>query len=193
LKFPQKSQSPEWYATDFIAQLQLDSEVEQKCNWSCLLWSKEHWAAEANKAQVNLQQSKGRTFTSADHTIENLSLNAQFLNTVAQVYGKLFGYTKESCNVKIFDKCPYLDQRQDLLIAGSLASVFVTILHKAMMYAMLDRHPLDSGLLLEEYADVYGINLTNFQDLEESLLDGRFAVLYETVLGRAKQLAGISP
>lgn len=74
-----------------------------------------------------------------------------------------------------------------------MASVFVTILHKAAMYAMLDRHPIDSGLMNEEYDDVYGIDLTNLQDLEDSLMDGRFGVLYEAVLKRAKQLAGIPP
>ena len=60
-----------------------------------------------------------------------------------------------------------------------------------MMYEMLDRHPIDSGLVNEEYSDVYGINLTDFQDLEESLADGRFATLYGAVLKRATQLAGL--
>jgi hypothetical protein len=85
-----------------------------------------------------------------------------------------------------------MNQRQELLETGSLASVFVTILHKATLYAMLDRHPIDSGLVNDEYEDVYGINLTSFQDLERSLMDGRFRVLYEAVLKRAKQLAGVS-
>ena len=88
--------------------------------------------------------------------------------------------------------CPLLAQRQNLLEAGSLAGVFVTILNKAMMYAMLDRHPIDSGLLDEEYDDVYGIDLTDFQDLEASLTDGRFESLYCAVLVRAKQLTGLS-
>ncbi len=74
---------------------------------------------------------------------------------------------------------------------GALASVFVTILHKAASYAMLDRHPLDSGLMHEDYNDVYGIDLANFRDLESSLKDGRFAKLYEAVVKRATQLAGI--
>jgi hypothetical protein len=59
------------------------------------------------------------------------------------------------------------------------------------MYAELERHPLDSGLVDEEYDDVYGIDLTNFEDLKDSLRDGRFDTLYEAVLKRAKQLAGI--
>lgn len=84
-----------------------------------------------------------------------------------------------------------MGQRQDLLNRGSLASVFVTMLHKATFYSMLDRHPLDSGLIHEEYTDVYGIDLTNYRDLELSLTDGRFQKLYETVVKRAAQLAGI--
>jgi len=93
--------------------------------------------------------------------------------------------------VKTFTTCPYLGQRQNLLKSGSLAGVFVTILHKAMMYAMLDHHPIDCGLVNEDYSDVYGINLTNFQDLEESFADGRFATMYDAVLKRATQLAGL--
>lgn len=183
--------NPEWYAADFIKQLQLDSEPDQRCEWSCLLWSKDHWADEAKKAQINLQQSKGAAANSAQKTVQTVFLEAQFLNTVAQVYSKLFGCTAQFCTAKIFQKCPYLGQRQDLLETGSLASIFVTILHKATLYAMLDRHPIDSGLLNEEYDDVYGINLTSFEDLESSLMDERFRILYEAVLKRAKQLAGI--
>jgi hypothetical protein len=59
------------------------------------------------------------------------------------------------------------------------------------LYAELERHPIDSGLVDEEYNDVYGIDLTNFEDLEASLQDGRFETLYEAVLKRAKHLAGI--
>jgi len=80
-----------------------------------------------------------------------------------------------------------------LLKRGALAGVFATILHKATSYAMLDRHPLDSGLIHEEYGDVYGIDLTNFTDLENSLRDGRFGKLYESVVKKARELAGISP
>jgi hypothetical protein len=84
-----------------------------------------------------------------------------------------------------------MTQREDLLRSGSLASVFVTILHKAMTSAMTEKQPLDSGLIDEEYDDVYGVDLTNFKDLESSLRDGRFEVLYQSVLRHAKQLAGI--
>lgn len=176
-----------------MRQLQLNSEAEQRCQWSCLLWSKDHSATEANKNQIALQQTKEQRSDSPENkkALQELFLDSQFLNTVAQVYGKLFGGSQNSCNVKDFVNCPFMGQRQELLKQGSLASVFVTILHKATSYAMLDRHPLDSGLIHEEYNDVYGIDLTNYQDLENSLLDGRFTNLYEAVVKRAKQLAGI--
>ncbi len=176
-----------------MRQLQLSSEVEQRCQWSCILWSKDYWAAEARKNQIGLQQSKEQLGGSSENKkgLQELFLDSQFLNTVAQVYGKLFGGSRNSCSVKDFPNCPFMGQRQELLKKGSLASVFVTILHKATSYAMLDQHPLDSGLLHEDYTDVYGIDLTNYQDLESSLLDGRFTKLYESVVKRAKQLAGI--
>ena len=95
---------------------------------------------------------------------EALVANSQFLNTVAQVYSKLFGGQEKSCAAKSFLNCPYMSERQDLLNKGSLATVFVTILQKATFYAMLDRHPLDSGLLDEEDADdLYGVDLTVYQ------------------------------
>ncbi len=176
-----------------MKQLQLDTEVEQRCEWSCLLWSKDHWATEAQKAQITLQQSKERLTDSLENkkSLETLFLDSHFLNTVAQVYSKLFRGLEQSCSVKTFANCPFMGQRQDLLKRGALASVFVTILHKATSYAMLDRHPLDSGLMHEDYNDVYGIDLANFRDLESSLKDGRFAKLYEAVVKRATQLAGI--
>jgi hypothetical protein len=86
-----------------------------------------------------------------------------------------------------------MDERQDYLNKGSLATVFVTILQKATFYAMLDRHPLDSGLLDEEYNDVYGVDLTDYQDLERSLTDGRFERLSEAVVKRGTELAGFRP
>ena len=185
-----ETHDPEWYATDFLNQLHLDSGVERKCEWTCLLWSKENAAKAAERAQVNLQLSKQHVSSSAD-IAEGSVPNAQFLNTVAQVYGRLFGFSDESCNIRVFDRCPHLSQRDELLGRGSLASVFVTILHKAAMSAMTDRHPLDSGMVNEEYNDVYGVDLTNYRDLEDSLKDGRFQTLYQAVLNRAKQLAGI--
>ena len=176
-----------------MKQLHLDDELEQRCEWSCLLWSKDHWAAEAQKAQIMLQQSKDRLTKSSgtENTLNSLFLDSQFANTIAQVYAKLFG-TGQSCSVKIFANCPFMGQRQDLLKRGTLAGVFATILHKAASYAMLDRHPLDSGLIQEEYGDVYGIDLTNFMDLENSLTDGRFGKLYENVVKKARELAGMA-
>jgi hypothetical protein len=183
----------EKYAKDFVKELQLHNEIEQKCEWTCLLWSKDHWAAEAEKAQISLQQTKERLTDSSQNkeTLETLFSDSRFINAVAQVYSRLFDGTEQSCSVKNFANCPFMGQRQELLRSGSLASVFVTILHKATFYSMLDRHPLDSGLIHEEYTDVYGIDLTDFHELESSLRDGRFAKLYEAVIKRATQLAGI--
>ncbi|HUK49865.1 MAG TPA: hypothetical protein VLV18_02420 [Terriglobales bacterium] len=188
----QEPHDAEWYAADFVRQLELDSDVEQQCEWTCLLWSKDHWANEARKGQILLQQSKEQPSDRTEDTVETLFTNSQFLNTVARVYSQLFGRRNQFCTIKKFTSCPYLGQRQDLLRSGSLAGVFVTILHKAMLYAMLDSHPIDSGLVNEEYSDVYGVDLTDFQDLEQSLGDGRFASLYTEVVKRAKQLAGLS-
>jgi hypothetical protein len=184
--------SAEWYAADFVKQLKLDSEIKQQCEWTCLLWSKDYWADQARRSQIMLHQTKEQALNALGSTIDTLFTNSQFLNTVAQVYSKLFGSKEEFCTVKNFNICPHLGQRQDLLRTGSLADAFITILNKATMYEMLDRHPIDSGLINEEYSDVYGINLTNFQDLEESLRDGRFATLYQAVLNRATQLADLT-
>jgi len=183
------------YSEDFIRQLRLDSRVVQKCEWSCILWSKDHWAEQARKAKIDLHQAKERLAASPSNSqaAETLFINSQFLNTVAQVYSKLFNAEDKTCAVKNFSNCPFMNERPELLNRGSLASVFVTILHKATFYAMLDRHPLDSGLLDEEYGDVFGIDLTDFQDLERSLTDGRFEKLYRNVVERAAELAGIRP
>jgi hypothetical protein len=183
------------YSADFIRQLRLDSQVVQKCEWSCILWSKDHWADQARKAKIDLHQAKERLAASPNNSkaAETLFINSQFLNTVAQVYSKLFDAGEKTCALKDFSNCPFMNERSDLLNRGSLASVFVTILHKATFYAMLDRHPLDSGLLDEEYRDVFGVDLTDFQDLESSLTDGRFEKLYGNVVRRAAELAGIRP
>ncbi len=183
----------EKYAADFMKELQLDADVEPKCEWTCILWSKDHWAAHAQKTKINLEQTREHLTDSLENakTLMALFLDSQFLNTVAQVYAKLIDGVEQTCTVKNFANCPFLDRRQNLLKKGSLASVFVTLLQKATFYAMLDRHPLDSGLLHEEYTDVYGIDLTNFNDLENSLKDGRFEKLYQAVTKRASQLAGL--
>lgn len=181
------------FASDFIRDLQLATEAEQKCEWSCLLWSKDHWAAEAERSMIALQQTREEVNMTSPNieSIESLSSDAKFLNTVAQIYAKLFNEGAQHCNIKKFANCPFMNQRQGLLERGRLAGVFVTILHKATFYAMLDRHPIDSGLLHEEYSDVYGIDLTDYADLERALTDGRFERLYAAVVKRASQLAGL--
>ena len=189
----QAPRDPEYYAADFIRQLRLDSKVEHKCEWSCLLWSKHHWAEEAKKAKIVLQQTKERQTNPSDETLETVLQNSRFLNSVAQVYTKLFGCKEQFCSFKNFENCPLKDQREDLLRKGALASVFVTILYKAALYSMLDRYPTATGFMNEEYNDVYGINIANFQDLENALVDGRFASMYEAVVNRATQIAGIPP
>jgi len=193
LSTSQTTQIAEKYASEFVRVLQMGNEVEQKCEWTCLLWSKDHWAAEARKGQITLQQAKQRLRESEENSriLKSLIGNSQFLNTVAQVYSKLFGDGEQSCLVKDFVNCPFMGQRHVLLARGSLATVFVTILHKATLYSMLDNHPIDSGLLDEEYSNVYGINLVNYQDLERSLTDGRFAKLFDAVVKRASELAGL--
>jgi hypothetical protein len=183
----------ERYAADFIKRLRLDDKAEQRCEWSCILWSKDHWAEQARKVKIDLHQAKERisASTHSEKETDTLFTNSQFMNTVAQIYSKLFEVEEKSCAVKEFPNCPFMNQRQDLLNRGSLANVFVTILHKATFYAMLDRHPLDSGLFDEEYKDVYGIDLTDFQDLEHSLTDRRFEKLYGTVVKRASELTDL--
>ena len=183
----------EKYATDFIKELQLDSKVDEKCDWCCLLWSRDYWAERARKAQVDIQQMKEHVIHSSTEikNFDAFCANSQFLNTIAQVYAKLFSQDKKSCTVKSFTNCPYVDKRQHLLHKGSLASVFITILHKAVSYTMLESHPLDNGLLDEEYENVYGIDLTNFQDLQQSMTDGRFRTLFDVTVKRSRELAGL--
>ena len=179
------------YAMEFATQMQLGTEIEQKCEWSCILWSRDHWVKDAERAQIILQQIKDQLPTSSTKHVEEQALDTEFRNTVSQVYSRLFNDDKKSCNIKQYADCPYIDQREQLLRTGAIASIFVTILHKAVSYSMLDRHPLDSGLLDEEYADVYGVDLTNYDDLEKSLTDGRFRKLFNNVLKKALQLSGL--
>jgi hypothetical protein len=190
---PAATFAAEKFATEFINRLRLGNESQQRCEWSCILWSKDHWANQAQKSKINLQQTKDRTESSQDsERTDRLFANSEFLNTIAQVYSKLFDGTENSCSVKTFSACPFIAERDQLLSQGALASVFATILHKATLYSLLDEHPLDSGLLEEDYGNVYGIDLTNYQDLENSLQDGRFAKLFEATVSRARQLAGLA-
>src|SRR3989304_439548 len=93
------TQIAEKFAADFINQVQLDAGMEQRCEWSCILWSKDHWAAQAQKAKIDLHQTKDRLSSSPDSskTLEPLFTNSQFLNTVAQIHSKLFDGIERSC------------------------------------------------------------------------------------------------
>jgi len=51
--------------------------------------------------------------------------------------------------------------------------------------------PVDSGLLDEKYDDAYGIDVTQFEDVKGALFDGGVERMYQAVLKRAKQIAGI--
>ena len=183
----------EKYASDFLEAVGLSSEPEPRCEWSCLLWSREYWATQAKKAKVNLQHSKEHLSDSPENAkiIEEQLLDSQFLNTIAQVYSKLFDGAEQSCTMKNFANCPFMSQRKRLLRRGLLASTFASFLQNATFFAMLERHPLDSGLIHEEYQDVRGIDLTDFRDLEDSLTDGRFEKLFEAAVKRISQLRGI--
>ena len=180
------------YAKDFAAKIRVSKQIEQRCEWSCTLWSREHWTKIAARTRITVQQNRDHSpdLKSAS-IIEEQLLDAQFLSTISQVYSRLYN-GDETCNTKRFTNCPFLNKRGKLLEQGNLADIFTTILHKAVSYSMLDKHPLDSGLLHEEYDDVYGVDMTNYQDLETSLRDGRFAKLYEAVSKKALQLAGLS-
>ena len=180
------------YAADFAAKMQLGTGIDQRCEWSCILWSRDHWAKDAEQAQVRLQQTKDKLGKSIPtRFVEEHVTDAHFRNTVSQVYSRLFNEDQKSCDVKLFVSCPHMNHREQFLRTGALASIFVTILYKAVSYSMLDRHPLDSGLLHEDYTDAYGVDLSNYDDLTKSLIDGRFGELYDNVLRKALQLSGL--
>jgi len=187
------SRPAEKYAEDFLRLLKLNSEPIAKCEWSCILWSKEYWANQARKMALNLQLAKEKLGLSVSdrQSLEPLFQDSGFMNTISQVYSKLFDGTERSCAVKEFRSCPYAGQREHLLNRGLLANTFVTILQKATMYSMLEHHPLDSGLIHDEYTNAYGIDMTNYEDMEKSLNDGRFQELFGAVVKRATQLAGL--
>jgi len=180
------------YAKDFSAMMQGSKQIEQRCEWSCFLWSREHWTTIAARVQFTVQQSIDHSpDLKSARILEEQLHDAQFLNTISEVYSRLYnGY--ETCSTKKFTNCPFLNKRGKLLEQGNLANIFATIIHKAASYFMLDKHPLDSGLLHEEYDDVYGVDMTNYQDLETSPRDGRLAKLYDAVSRKALQLSGLS-
>lgn len=181
------------YASKFTKELRIETQAEQRCEWTCLLWMKEHYASQARKSQIGLQQAKehlGADSANSD-SLRSLLMDVQFRNTAAQVYSEFFDGSEEACTIKDFTKCPHLQQRNELLCRGTLANAFMTVLQKATYFAMLERHPEDNGLLNDEYDNVYGIDLTNFKDLEDSLSDGRFEKLLQIVAKRAAEIAGL--
>jgi len=180
------------YAADYAAKMQLGIGADQRCEWSCILWSTDHWAKDAEQAQLLLQQTKDKLVSPVStRIIEEQVTDTHFRNTVSQVYSRLFNDDEKTCDTKLFASCPHMKQREQLLRTGALAGIFVTILHKAVSYSMLDRHPLDSGLLHEDYTDAYGVDLSTYDDLTKSLNDGRFEELYDNVLRKALQLSGL--
>lgn len=108
LPVTQTRQIAKKYALEFVKELRIGTEVEQRCEWTCLLWSKDHWANEARKTQITLQQTKERLTDSEQNarTVKTLFINSQFLNTVAQVYSKLFDGSEQSCSVREFYRLP---------------------------------------------------------------------------------------
>ena len=178
------------YVADFAAKTQLGG-IDHRCEWSCILWSRDHWTNDAEQAQVVLQQTKDKLVNPmSTRLIEEQITDAQFRNTVSQIYSRLFCGDEKSCDTKLYASCPHMKHREQLLKMGTLAGIFVTILSKAVSNSMLDRHPLDSGLLHEDYTEAYGVDLSNYVDLTKSLTDGRFQELYDNVLRRALQLSG---
>jgi hypothetical protein len=184
-------QIAEKYASDFIRTFQPHVDVEQRCEWSCILWLKEYWSARARKSIMDFLESKERSNSSTISPNFNQLSEGQYLNTTALVFSNLFGNRKESCGLKKFHDCPHRDQRRGLLKDGELGNAFMTVIHRAMLSAMLDKYPIDSGLRQNEYDDVYGVDLCDFADLMNSLTDGRFTKLYNAAVSRSKQLAGI--
>lgn len=182
----------EKFSGRFLKELHGESRAEWNCEWNCSLWLTERYASEAKKSQIRLQQAKEHLgeASSSSASLRSLFMEAQFRNTAAQVYSRIFDGSGRTCDVKVFSKCPYLEQRNELMRLGTLANAFMTLLQKATHFSMLERHPEDSGLINDEYEEVYGINLTNFKDLQDSLMDGRFDKLYQAVAKRAAGLAG---
>ena len=181
----------EKYAERFLRELRQNSEVEQRCEWTCILWLKEHYASDAKKLQIRFQQAKERLSESgaSSDRLMPLLMEAQFRNTIGQAYAQFFGDSAQTCGGNEFHDCPYLRQRDQFLRQGTLANAFTALLQKATNFSMLEKHPEDNGLLDDDYGEVFGINLTNFQDLQDSLRAGRFEKLFQAV---AKRAAGMT-
>ncbi len=100
----------ETYASDFLENLRLDSALEERCQFSCVLWSKDYWAGQAHKAKMNLQYSKEYLSDSQENaeSLEAQFLDSEFQNTVAKVYSQLFSAEEESGVAKDFQGCPFM-------------------------------------------------------------------------------------
>ena len=181
------SKLAEEYAERFLRELRQNPKPEQRCEWTCTLWLKEHYASDAKRLQVRFQQVKERFSESGANSdrLKPLLIEAQFRNTIAQAYAQFFGDSPQTCGSNEFHDCPYLRQRDQFLRQGTLANAFMTLLQKATNFSMLEKHPEDNGLLDDDYSEVFGIDLTNFQDLQDSLRDGRFKKLFQVVAKRA--------
>ena len=176
-------QIAERYASEFLRELNPNKNPKHDCEWTCLLWSQEYWSERAKRAKISLLEMKERSKNSMQNSeLDQLSSETQYLNTTALVYSNLFKDAEKSCDVKKFSACPHLQQREGLIRTGELANSFMTIIHKATFSSMLEKYPIDNGLRQDEYHDVYGVDVSDFTDLTDSLTDGRFAKLYNAAL-----------
>ena len=176
-------QIAERYASEFIRELNPSNNPKQNCEWTCLLWSQEYWSERAKRAKIGLLEMKDRSKNVTQNSnLDHLSSESQYLNTTVLVYTSLFQDSEKSCDVKKFWGCPHLEQRDSLISTGELANSFMTIVHKATLSSMLEKYPIDNGLRQDEYHDVYGVDVSDFTDLKDSLMDGRFAKLYDVAL-----------
>ena len=175
-------QIAERYASEFLKELNPNNNPRQECEWTCLLWSQEYWSERARRAKIGLVEMKERLNSTQNSELNQLSSESRYLNTTALVYSNLFQDGEKSCDVKKFWACPHLEQREALIRTGELANLFMTIVHKAALSSMLEKYPIDNGLRQIEYHDVYGVDVSDFTDLTDSLTDGRFAKLYNAAL-----------
>jgi len=175
-------QIAERYASEFLRELNHNSTPKQACEWTCLLWSQEYWSERGKRAKIGLVEMKERLNSTQNSELDQLSSESQYMNTTALVYSNLFKDGETSCDVKKFSACPHLEQREGLISTGELANSFMTIVHKATLSSMLEKYPIDNGLRQDEYRDVYGVDVSDFTDLTDSLTDGRFAKLYNAAL-----------
>ena len=142
----------ETFSERFLKELHQESQAEWKCEWNCSLWLTERYASEAKKSQIRLQQAKEHLDEASSNSasLRSLFMEAQFGNTAAQVYSRIFDGSGRTY-VKVFSRCPYLEKRNELMRRGTFANAFMTLLQKATHFSMLERHPEDSGLMDDAY------------------------------------------